>query len=222
MHGLSCFDVYLLGFAAPADLSVNDLLDIINNRGEELKALGNGGVVYIRWGNTTCPDGINTQLLYSGLAGKSSYNQQGGGNNFQCFPEEPEYSDYRAGVQGYVYAYGAEYEYPIPQLGNGVLHDDNVPCAVCYSPVRIALVMIPAKLTCPHGWTREYHGYLMSGHLNQHSSTFECVDHNAEAVPGSQSNVNGALLYHVEADCSGLPCEPYLPEKELTCVVCTK
>lgn len=152
----------------------------------------------------------------------SHYNQKGGGRNFQCFPEEPEYSDYRAGVQGHSYAYGVEYQEPIANLGNGVLKDDNVPCAVCYSAARVALLMIPARLTCPKGWTPEYNGYLMSAHQGHNPSTFECVDHDAEAAPGSQSNVDGGLLYHVEAECSGLPCEPYHPEKELTCVVCTK
>ena len=35
-------------------------------------------------------------------------------------------------------------------------------------------------------------------------------------------NNDGGLLYHVEASCNGLPCPPYVAEKELTCAVCTK
>ena len=54
------------------------------------------------------------------------------------------------------------------------------------------------------------------------SATYECVDKDAEAVPGSQVNTNGGLFYHVEANCNGLPCPPYVAEKELTCAVCTR
>ncbi len=33
--------------------------------------------------------------------------------------------------------------------------------------------------------------------------------------------MGGALFFHVEAECGGMQCPPYDPEKELTCVVCT-
>ena len=183
-----------------------------------------GGVVYVRWGKTSCPDDNDTQLVYSGRAGKAFWNQKGGGINYQCFPEDPEYSHYRAGVQEHSSVYGVEYEVPISQLGSINLHNHNVPCAVCLATTRVAVVMIPAKLTCPTGWTKEYNGYLMSARYDHDSpSTFECIDHDAEAVPGTEANTNGGIFYHIEAVCNyGLPCDPYDPEKELTCVVCTK
>ena len=71
-------------------------------------------------------------------------------------------------------------------------------------------------------WTLEYSGYLMTQHYNHYRNTFECVDKDAESIPGSASNVDGALFYHVEANCDGIPCSPYDPQKELTCAVCTK
>ena len=85
-------------------------------------------------------------------------------------------------------------------------------------------MMIPAKLTCPSGWTKEYDGYLMAEHHTHHTSTFVCVDHDAEAVPGTEANAspNVGTVHHVEAVCASLPCNRYDPEKELTCVVCTK
>ena len=113
-------------------------------------------------------------------------------------PEDPEYSDYRAGVQGRSYVYGVEYEHPISQLGSIDLTHHNVPCAVCLATTRVAVVMIPAKLTCPSGWTKEYSGYLMSAHYNSESpSTFECIDHDAEAVPGTEADTNGGIFRHV-------------------------
>ena len=53
-------------------------------------------------------------------------------------------------------------------------------------------------------------------------NSFECVDKDPESIPGSAADTNGALFYHVEGVCNGLPCPPYDPQKELTCAVCTK
>ena len=49
-----------------------------------------------------------------------------------------------------------------------------------------------------------------------------CVDKDSESIPGSAANTNGALLYHMEATCNGIPCPTYDPQKELTCAICTK
>ena len=106
-------------------------------------------------------------------------------------------------------------------------HEHNLPCAVCLASTRETVLMIPAKTTCPTSWTREYYGYLMSerpiagGNYVHHCSTFECVDKGIEYIPGSHTNINGALFYHVEAYCNGMQCPPYDPQKELNCVVCT-
>ena len=62
----------------------------------------------------------------------------------------------------------------------------------------------------------------MTEHYVHYSGTYECVDKDAESVPGSSPNTNGGIFYHVEASCNGLPCPPYVAEKELTCAVCTK
>ena len=94
--------------------------------------------------------------------------------------------------------------------------------AVCYTSARITALMIPAKTRCPPSWTHEYTGYLMAEAAGHHRSMFECIDKDPESVPGSATNVDGALFYHTEATCSGLPCPPYDAAKELTCVMCTK
>ena len=183
--------------------------------------------MYTRWGRTTCPNTTGTQLLYTGRAAGSHYTHRGGGANHLCLPEQPEYSTYTAGVQsGRAYLYGAEYQ---TGIGGDIgplrsFHDHNVPCAVCYASTRETVVMIPAQITCPSSWTREYYGYLMAEHhsIHHHRSTFECVDQSPQSVPGSHANTNGALFYHVEVKCNGIPCPPYDAQKEVTCVVCTK
>ena len=123
--------------------------------------------------------------------------------------------------------HGVEYETGFTSPGEiGPLYsvnDYNAPCAVCYTSMRGTVVMIPAQLTCPSSWTREYYGYLMTERNDHNRSTFECVDHSPQSVPGSATNTNGALFYHVEVKCStGIACQPYDTQKEVTCVVCTK
>ncbi|KAI8502711.1 hypothetical protein Bbelb_194130 [Branchiostoma belcheri] len=184
-----------------------------------------GGAVYVRWGRKTCPDSLGTEMVYSGVAGGTWYDQSGGGTNYQCLPTNPQWGRYLDGVDGYkAYMYGAEY-----QLGTNVpfgstsLHDNDVPCAVCYVPTRGSKLMIPARNTCPAGWTEEYHGYLMSEyHIHSGSKEFVCVDEQPEVMPGGQANQDGALFYPVEARCGSLPCPNYEEGRELTCVVCTK
>ena len=93
-----------------------------------------------------------------------------------------------------------------------------------YASTREAVFMLPARTSCPTGWTREYYGYLMStAHDSGHYRTmFECVDKDQESLPGSGANTDGAVFYHVEAHCNGIPCPPYNNYKELNCAVCTK
>ena len=120
---------------------------------------------------------------------------QGGAANYLCMPNDPQYTlTYQSGVQGYSYVYGTEYE---GDLSGCEQH--NAPCAVCYVSTQNAVIMIPAKTTCPSGWTREYYGYLMSERTSNHRSMYECVDSSVESIPVSQSHIDGGHFYHVEA-----------------------
>ncbi len=87
------------------------------------------------------------------------------------------------------------------------------------------VLMVPAKTSCPSGFTREYYGYVMSEkvHAVHHRSMFECVDKDLESVHGgsSQAYSTHGLFGHVEAVCNALPCPPYNNYKELNCAVCT-
>ena len=175
-------------------------------------------MVYTRWGNSACPNITGTELVYTGRAGGTHYAQKGGAANYLCLPMDPEYNlPSTAGVQGYSTVWGAEYEIPVVAEQN-----HEVPCAVCHGTTRVAVLMIPAKASCPTSWTKEYDGYIMSGALGYSRTIFVCVDRAQESIPGTEANTNGALFYHAEADCTILPCPPYNREQELNCVVCTK
>ena len=180
-----------------------------------------GGVTYVRWGKSSCPSVTGTELIYAGRAAGTFYSNKGGGSNYLCLPDTPQYTlRYHPGSQSYSEIYGTEYEGPIAGT-----HEHNVPCAVCFASTRVAVFMLPARTSCPTGWTREYYGYLMSemNHSGRGRTSFECVDKDQDSVSGSQANQDGNVLYHIEANCNtGLPCPPYSDSKELTCAVCTK
>ena len=178
-----------------------------------------GGVVYVRWGHDSCPS-TGAQLVYSGRAGGPHYLQSGGGSNPQCLPLDPNYLKYEHGSQTYSHIYGAEYD-----LTDAILlssHHTDIPCAVCYVPTRTTLYMMPAKFTCPSGWTTEYYGYLMAERHGHHRSQFTCVDKLLKPVIGTSHNQDGLLFCLVEGRCGSLPCPPYEQTKELTYAVCTK
>ena len=150
-----------------------------------------GGVTYTRWGKSSCPEVEDTRLVYYGMTGGTQHYEHGGGANHLCMPEDPEYSDtlkYEDGEQGAAHVYGSEYQDPILQ-GK---HDHNVPCAVCYVSTRQSVLMIPAKVSCPKNWTREYYGYLMTEHKYHRRSMFECADKDLEPIPNSRTDTNGA------------------------------
>ena len=174
-----------------------------------------GGLVYTRWGRTSCPTTSGTTLVYSGRAGGSHYTQSGGGANYLCLPDDPQYSSTQPSQ--YALVYGAEYE------SIAGVHDQNVPCAVCHVATRSSYLMVPAKFSCPSSWTREYHGYLVAErHIHASNKAFECMDASPERVPNGNGDVNGALFYYSKAQCVGLQCDPYNNNNALTCAVCTK
>ena len=178
-----------------------------------------GGATYTRWGKSTCPTIYDTEQVYRGIASGTYYNHKGGGVNYLCLPEVPDYdlSHGSGSVSNVGLLYGVEYAYSVKGVANG-----NVPCAICHVRTRAAVIMIPAKATCPDTWYREYYGYLMSEDYSHKRSTFECVDQDMDSLPNSFDPTNGAYFYHVEAVCDvGIPC-PYNIHTKLNCVVCTK
>jgi hypothetical protein len=194
--------------------------------------LHSGGAMYTRWGKSSCPQVEGTEMVYSGITGGTHHSHTGGGANYLCMPQDPQYSPtltYRHGqtdaTNGYASRiYRAEYEFPLQGT-----HNHNVPCAVCHVLTRPSVMMIPAKYRCPSTWTREYYGYIMAEYKGSSSSVrgptmFECVDQDQESLRNSVGDHNGVLFYHTEASCSSgqLPCPPYDQNKELNCVVCTK
>ena len=204
-------------FKAGPDITIpKRFLDLLLGRYGHYSSAG--GVVFTRWGRTSCPSTSGTSTLYNGYAAGSWYGHHGGGANYLCLPKNPQYL--RSGVPGgnqLSWLRGSEYQYTF--VGR---HDHNVPCSVCYVSGRAAQLMIPANLNCPSSWTEEYQGYIMAEKYNHpRNAMYVCVDENAEVVPGSAKNTDGALFYHVTAD-PGRGLSGYSGSNAVTCVVCTK
>ena len=160
----------------------------------------------------------------------------GGGSNYQCLPDDPEYSSYRvpatmSSLRNIVYI----------ESPNGVnLHVQRVPCIACESQRRVTLIMIPGKIRCPTSdWTLEYCGYVMSEyehHKADHGNfehtrsrgrgTYICVDEESEPL-SKKPKAWGGVLHTVSALCTGDDaldgCPPYKTDfSALSCVVCSK
>ena len=178
-----------------------------------------GGSVYTCWGRNSCPSVFGTETVYKGYAAGTQYTTKGGGANMLCLPENPVYSTYYSGVNGYSTLGAVEYEGRTQLNGR---HNHNAPCAVCATTCSKQL-MIPGTTRCPSGWTREYWGYLVGGKNNYQRAEFLCFHHSLQSIPGSAGDhQSSAEIYTVEVNCDVLPCPPYSSTKELTCVVCTK
>ena len=182
-----------------------------------------GGVVYTRWGRTTCPYTQGTELVYAGRIAGSAWDDGGGSSNYDCLHSQPQFLTTTPGVQsdgrGYLYATEYQTRDSPPAFGNMRHHDP--PCAVCYSSGRTATITIPGRTSCPSSWTREYYGYWMAAKTTRNSRVPVCVDVNADSVPNSQSNLYASELFFLETRCPGL-CPPYSDGAEVTRVVCTK
>ena len=139
-----------------------------------------------------------------------------------CLPNDPQWDQTGLSASSVGSIYGAEYETSLSSSFKH-LHDKEGPCAVCKSNAR-TVIMIPARTTCYSGWRMEYSGLVMSGY-NGHTGNKDtiCVDASPEVLSGSSNgSEDGALLYFVKLRCGALKCPPYVDDKILTCVVCSK
>jgi len=171
-------------------------------------------------------------LYISGHAAGRHYNFGGGGSNYLCLPEEPQWKNHTDTRPPSGWLYGVEYRIHDEHTtlfsrannpAGSSLHDKPTPCAVCYAPQRSTSVMMPASTSCPVGWTQEYAGYIMSEHTlgSRLPTSYICVDDAPEVASGGVTGIQSILLF-VKVRCGTLPCSKYHDGWEVACVVCTK
>jgi len=192
-----------------------------------------GGTVYTRWGRSTCPDGVTA--VYKGQMAGAWYNQVGGGANYLCLPETPQWGATVAGLQYSAWVYGVEYEThtgynfdgsPFSWANSkGSLYNQEAPCVVCFNPSKNHQLMVPARVNCStDGWNTEYVGYLVANWYGHRRSEFICMDGAPEILDGSKpSDENGMIVVPVQTDCAyNNICPPYASGSEFACAVCSK
>ena len=157
---------------------------------------------------------------FLGYVAKSRYTHTGGGVNYLCLHNDPQWPDVTtSNFESGDRIYGVEYE-TLTGIDSSTYNDD-APCAVCHVDGRGDDLMIPGQRSCPQNWTKEYEGLLVTSHYSHKKSTFVCLDRNPEVVAGGEEDKNGGLFYTVQAACGSLPCPPYVSGFEIACVVCT-
>jgi len=200
-------------------------------RANELAAVS--GTTFTRWGHRSCPQ--KSMLIYSGRAAGTYYNHKHGGSaTYICLPDDPEY--HPTNTQQPTHAWMSEIagvEYDGVTVNARFDNFNNVPCSVCNTESRTALLMSPAKLRCPDSsWTLEYRGFLMTASSQPPDTStrgrteYVCVDESTGVIPGMGDNQNGALLTKTYVKCTGPGtigyCPPYDAKKTIACTVCTK
>ena len=172
------------------------------------------GTVYTRWGRTTCPG--NESAVYSGYTASSDPGLFGGGS-FVCLPQDPEWNRYDNETI-FFHMFGTEYY--SDELFNHNHRYNDVPCAVCIVNTRSTTIVIPGRRTCYPDWTAEYSGYLMSDHS---SAELLCIDEQPEDLPDGEASEQPVQLMFISMYCGTTTyCPPFVEDRQLTCVVCTK
>ena len=153
-------------------------------------------------------------VYFTGHAAGGLYYEGGGGANYLCLPEDPQWDNFRNGVlDGHIG--GIEYEFfdtdnnifDDSNAGGVPLLDSPAPCAVCYVD-RHSVLMVPARMDCPTGWSKEYGGYLvsqLSPDADRKRMEYGCWDRAPEIAAGARAQ-NHAVIYPVSAICGSLPC----------------
>ena len=156
----------------------------------------------------------------------SHHYRQGGGANNLCITKTPEYfTKTELSTSELSYLHTAEYQVPEQNLKFYA-----VPCSVCNTPKRSSKLMLPGQISCPPTWTEEYDGYLVAERTHDNhkrNAVYECLDDDSEIVEGrAKGGGQAPLLDYVVAQCGSdvslLPCPPFVNNKRITCVVCTK
>ena len=98
-----------------------------------------------------------------GCMGGDYYTHTGGGTNHLCIPKVPKYDQYKDCYQDHGgFVFGTEYKLSFKKN----LHNHDAPCAVCYVESCGSMPMMLARNDRPSGWSKEYHGYLVTEHYN--------------------------------------------------------
>merc|ERR1712139_263309 len=168
--------------------------------------------VYTMWGKTKCPSSTSN-TLYEGFAASSYYTHNGGGGNYLCMHQSPQYpKGYSTGNQQGNLLYGVEYQ-------NQANQNRDAACAVCQHKTLTNVYVQWGRTSCSNGQVSEYSGMVMSTHYTQKKSSNICVDLAREGhMASSNSDQNGGMLYKTEMESGAADETLYKTNREVACV----
>lgn len=182
--------------------------NIAKDQGEWTMSRGNGAT-YIHWGKTNCST-VAEKMSNGYVVGPSG---DGGGSNFLCLPEKPQFGNPPANQKGAAVLQGMSYQFP---------NDKNkkLACSNCRLGARGTVQTFYGRSQCPEDWNYVYDGVLMSGSRSSLSTKFVCLD--KKPVEGEEVNYHNPLV----PDWAVIPEEGSGDDDEkqllFTCVVCAK
>lgn len=190
----------------------------------------------MHWGKLACPK--TSKEIYRGQVAAPDHFTTGGGSNYICLPDDPEYHPNSPNkvLSATIFRVFYDIEDDIDKVPN--VQMQSVPCSVCESNQRLTQLMLPAKTRCPSSdWVLEYNGYLMAAPTQYtnavlmkgeyYRTSYICVNKMFETFGQKPDDAwSGSGLYLTKAECvkGGKlgTCPPYDVNKALACVVCTK
>ena len=90
---------------------------------------------------------IESKLIYRGQMTGPDHKSSGGGANYQCLPDDPEYDP--QAISNVPHSKLRSVFYDGRDLFSPNIDQHQVPCTVCETDRRITKLMIPAKTRCP-------------------------------------------------------------------------
>jgi len=186
--------------------------------------------LYVRWGRTKCDN--DAVPMYTGYTVTEHYNAVGGGRNYLCLADKPQWGSqvggtktWASGLHGVQYWFGPEYTNGHPfsyaNYNNQDINFRSAPCTLCYTP-RIDVTMIPGLQTCPGDMITEYSGYVVSNDYRNYPGEHICLDQAPEVAAAGVYKSNEAFMIPSITICGSLPCPaPYAQYNQVTCSVCS-
>ncbi|CAL1298779.1 unnamed protein product [Larinioides sclopetarius] len=194
----------------------------------EKKMYGTGTGTYTRWGSKECTDSPMLFKLHTGFMAATTNKGTGGGTDYLCLPENPEFpenepdfgSDVSTVLSGV--KYGLMDDHPFSVHDARYFFGKGVPCAMCHMTNRTLVHVFPAEDECPEDWIYEYSGYMMAGSNlpGSHVCFSDPPESYEENVEEQQAHTLSIL--HIANKDGGLAKPPYVKNAAVKCIVCSK
>jgi hypothetical protein len=178
------------------------------------------GSVYTHWGRGDCPTG--NSLVYSGFVGGAYHSHKGSGGSLLCMRSGATYMDRNDNEQNSALLYGVQYASRGYLRGSpSYYHGYQIPCAVCENRRAVVTFTQFGSLDCPQGYVEEYTGYIFASYFksSHYKTSHICVDRLSSHLRSGSSQ---GIVYPVETRCGPLPCPPYVQNRELVCIQCSR